>query len=541
MVTAKTIEFINKAKRIHNDRYDYSCVEYVDNTTKVAIICHKHGEFFQAPVKHLRGQNCPSCAGSKKLTSDVFIKRANLVHCNRYNYDNVDYRNIDTAVDIICPKHGIFSQSPYTHLQGHGCKLCGNNNLTRDEFIQLSSVKYNNKYDYSMVNYINKKTHVTIICPKHGPFRQTPIKHLRPSTKGCLKCSIESNTNDTAYFIRKSNTIHNYKYDYSLADYTKTQEDITIICPKHGRFIQKAFTHLSGHGCPNCNVVTSAGHDDLIKQLPHDLEIIKNDRSVIAPYEIDIWIPQHRLGIEYHGYYWHGINSKTYHNRSRLRIRHRDKARAANDANITLLQIYDYEYHHKKDIILSMINHRLKMTNNVIYARKCHIQHTCPASFYEFNHIQGNRFAKHHIALIYGDEIVASMSFVKHTKYDYEIVRYCCKLDTSVVGGFSKCLKEFINRYNPQTIISFSDKRFSVGNVYQENGLKKIGSSAPNYKYCKNQLILSRNKCQKHKLQKLLGDKYNAEISEFANMIQSGYTQLFDAGNDKWLWTKNRI
>ena len=185
-----TQEFIEKAKKIHGDKYDYSKVEYVHSHTKVCIICPKHGEFWQAPRHHLNGNGCPYCAGKIRLTTEEFIRRAKEVHGDKYDYSKVEYVHSHTKVCIICPKHGEFWQMPLHHLKGGGCPNCvGNKRLTTEEFIRRAKEVHGDKYDYSKVEYVNARIKVCIICPEHGEFRQTASEHLRG--QGCPKCAQE--------------------------------------------------------------------------------------------------------------------------------------------------------------------------------------------------------------------------------------------------------------------------------------------------------------------------------------------------------------
>ena len=125
-----TEQFIEKAKQIHGNKYDYSKVEYVNNHTKVCIICPEHGEFWQTPNSHLNGNGCSSCKGLKKLTTKEFIERAKQVHGNKYDYSKTIYVNKRTKVCIICPIHGEFYQTPHNHVyQKQGCPECGKNML----------------------------------------------------------------------------------------------------------------------------------------------------------------------------------------------------------------------------------------------------------------------------------------------------------------------------------------------------------------------------------------------------------------------------
>lgn len=121
---SSTEEFIEKSKRIHGDKYDYSKVNYINNREKVEIICPIHGSFYQKPNSHLSGQGCPECSGNKRLTTEEFIKRAREIHGNKYDYSKTEYKNRKTKVEIICPDHGSFYQTPFNHLIGAGCPVC---------------------------------------------------------------------------------------------------------------------------------------------------------------------------------------------------------------------------------------------------------------------------------------------------------------------------------------------------------------------------------------------------------------------------------
>lgn len=184
----KTNAFISKATIIHGDRYNYSKVVYVNAKTKVTIICKEHGEFTQTPSNHLSNFNCHKCANNLKLDTSTFIKKAKLIHGDRYDYSNVEYFNADKQVKIICKEHGEFKQIPDFHINRKcGCPKCSNNvkfNLL--EFIDKANKIHNNKYDYSKVEYINNRRQITIICKEHGDFSQIPFVHLL--NHGCPSC-----------------------------------------------------------------------------------------------------------------------------------------------------------------------------------------------------------------------------------------------------------------------------------------------------------------------------------------------------------------
>lgn len=190
---------------------------------------------------------------NRKLTTDEFVKRSLVIHNSKYNYDLVDYIDMKTKIKIICQIHGEFLQTPDSHLRGSGCLKCRTEStrLGIEDFVKISKVVHNNKYDYSMVKYVNYDTKVNIICPTHGEFTQTPKSHIEG--KGCLKCYRESRVKPIDIFINQSNIIHNHKYIYKNIVYRNNYTAVDIICPMHGEFNQTPSAHLSGSGCFRCN------------------------------------------------------------------------------------------------------------------------------------------------------------------------------------------------------------------------------------------------------------------------------------------------
>jgi hypothetical protein len=237
-------EFIQEAQKIHGDKYDYSKINYINNYTKIEVICKEHGSFNIRPQRHLQGQGCPICSGTRCNTQE-FIKKAQKIHGDKYDYSLVNY-NKNEKIKIICKEHGVFEQIPSIHLHNYGCPKCSGNSYTIKEFIEKANKVHNNKYDYSLTEYKNNRTKITIICPEHGKFEQIPSNHLNGTG-----CSICNDNNNIKNFKEKANKIHNNKYDYSLVNSIKSRK-IKIICPEHGIFEQDIQNHLGGHGCPKC-------------------------------------------------------------------------------------------------------------------------------------------------------------------------------------------------------------------------------------------------------------------------------------------------
>ena len=211
---------------------------------------------------------------SKKLTTEEFIKRAKEVHGYKYDYSKVEYKSSHTKVTIICPEHGEFEQKPSNHLNGQGCSRCGLENrselrrCTIEDFIKKAKTVHGDKYDYSKVDYKSARTKVTIICPDHGEFEQSPNNHLLG--QGCLNCGrismADNRRGSTEDFIKKAKEIHGDKYDYSKVDYKGSKEAVCIICSDHGEFYQKSGDHISGRGCPRCGGTTKLTEGGFIKK-----------------------------------------------------------------------------------------------------------------------------------------------------------------------------------------------------------------------------------------------------------------------------------
>lgn len=245
-------EYIKRVRKKHGDKFDYSLVDYKGMNYKIKIICPIHGVFEQQAKVHLHW-GCKKCSDmSLRKTQEDFLKKAKITHGDKYDYSLVDYVDRQTKIKIICQKHGIFTQIPSDHIRGNGCPNCAHDNLrlTQEEFIIRSNKIHKNKYDYSLVEYKSTYKKVKIICPIHGVFEQIPMSHLKGI--GCSACT-NNKKKTTEEFIKEARKIHGDRYDYSLVEYKNNTTKVKIICPVHGVFEQGAKEHLRGHGCLQCS------------------------------------------------------------------------------------------------------------------------------------------------------------------------------------------------------------------------------------------------------------------------------------------------
>ena len=198
---------MKRQRRPTGGKYDYSKVDYKNAKEKVCIICPEHREFYQKPNNHLGGIGCPKCGGRAKLTIDEYIERAKMVHNNKYDYSKVKFKKVVDKVCIVCPNHGEFYQSFKNHMRGLGCRRCsGTYNKTTEEFINAAESIHKGLYSYDKVNYKNARTPVEIFCKVHGYFTQLPNAHL--SGRGCPKCNLGFSSDSKLSLLSDSDVEH---------------------------------------------------------------------------------------------------------------------------------------------------------------------------------------------------------------------------------------------------------------------------------------------------------------------------------------------
>jgi hypothetical protein len=194
-----TEEFISECISIHEFKYDYSKTNYINAKTKVEIICSSHGSFWKVAESHTKLKiGCPKCSGRYVTNTEEFINNSKKLHNNYYDYSKVNYVSSLIKVEIICPIHGSFWQTPGNHSSKKGCISCfGHKKLSTKEFIIKANNIHNNRYDYSETNYVSNNKKVKIHCKEHGIFLQTPDNHLHK--KGCPLCVSTISKSETTW------------------------------------------------------------------------------------------------------------------------------------------------------------------------------------------------------------------------------------------------------------------------------------------------------------------------------------------------------
>ena len=326
-----TKQYINEARKIHGNKYDYSKVKYTTAKSKIKIICKIHGLFEQEALSHLSGCGCLDCgiikrARTQSLTTDIFIDNAKKIHGDKYDYSKVQYFNAKTKVNIQCNEHGKFRQMPDTHLSGCGCPKCGKERISEkrllgiNEFIKRANgIHGNNTYDYSKFEYINSTTKGKIICSIHGIFEQSPDNHLNGTR--CPKC-YGTYRPTTDEWIEKAIKIHGNKYEYKKVNYITSKIKVTITCKIHGNFEQTPSDHLSGYGCPKCSnngtsKIAQEWIDLLLVKQPELRHFYHEKGEFNIPktnYKADAYNKETKTIYEFHGDFWHG-NSEVFNHK----------------------------------------------------------------------------------------------------------------------------------------------------------------------------------------------------------------------------------
>lgn len=552
-------EAIQRAKKVHGDKYDYSKTFFNKVTDDVTIICPIHGEFTQQMRQHYRGQGCPECgfekrANSKRDTTESFIKKATEIWGDLYDYSKVDYIDTKTKVTLICKTHGDFLIIPGDHLNLHrGCPYCGNKRKgafrkkTTEDFISTAREVKGDNYTYEKTEYITNRDKITVTCKKHGDFLTNPYNFLHGSS--CPWCAREKQALEQRLtkpeFIFRARKAHGDKYDYSKVDYIDGKTPVKIICPIHGEFEQKPYYHLAGNGCPVCGLRESKAENEIYDfccELIGQENIVRNTRKEIYPYEIDIYIPSLKIGIEYNGVLWH---SDRYNNDQNYHLKKLEKC---NENCIKLIQVFEDEFVNNRELVLNKIRHILGFDtlSEKVYGRKCSVTVIPKKEAKEFlskNHIQGFGRSTVCVGAYNNERLIGVMCFKRENiPGKWELVRFAT-LNTVVCSGVAgKLFSYFIRNYNPDEIKSFADRRWTIdseNNVYTKLGFEIDSYLKPDYRYFKR----SDGIIRQHKFgfrKQILHKKYGLPLTmtESEMTKKLGYSKIYDCGLIKYVWSK---
>ena len=534
--------FVTKATAKHDGKYQY--VKENDaglrQREKILILCPEHGPFRQALADHLCGCKCPKCSGVRRYTTDDIKKRI-LGKYPQLDVSSIDWKGVWKKVTIVCPQHGPFEKLGDTIINKatFGCPKCPEATHVKEidpDFV----AKWQKKTKYKILEASGTARHnarFTLLCDRgHQWTAKTSTIGLG---RGCAKCTVldavvvphkvgddgRMSVHDRESFIARAREVHGDVYDYSSTVYNGCRGKMEIVCKMHGPFQQTAtnHTHPLKWGCPQCSklAVTCAVVEiiDFLKSLGVK-QVWFNNRSVLNPLELDLWLPEFNLGIEYHGLYWHSISDS--------KKAHTKKALAAANAGITLVQFFEDEWMNNPEVVKSILTHKLGKSTK-LQARKCSLKEISyheGSSFFTVNHMKGKDCSGWYGGLLLGDELVACGSFTKSGNIAH-LQRFATKSGVSVAGGLSRIIRFFLSN-NPtiKTVETYADKMYSTGVGYEAAGFIKTGETKPGYYYAKGRKRVSRQSMQAKNLR-----KQGLTGTELEMASKLGFRRIYNVGH----------
>lgn len=496
------------------------------------------GGEIEVSIKHLPKSNptkilvqCDFC-GKDKFVSykqyNLSTNNGNDIYCCSQKCSRIKNRrtlNEKYGVDNISKLNEIKEKKKQTCLLKHGVYYPQQSDKIREKSNITKFERYGDK------NWNNKEKAKNTCLEKYG------VEF--PQSLGEIKRKQQLTYFNNNYL----SIIDNYRY-FNIIDYN-IDKNMEMICDLNSGHTFKIryklfWNRLNNKStvCTVCNPISKNISGAEIKLLNYiksiyKSEIITSDKNIISPNELDIYLPDLKLGFEYNGLYWHSdlYKPKNYH---------LEKTEMCEKRGITLIHIWEDDWLYKSDIVKSMIRNKLGLSNKIM-ARKCIIKEVNSKDariFLDKNHLQGHIKSSIRIGLYYNDQLVSLMTFgktrvplnSKQTEGEYELYRFCNIQNSLIVGGMSKLLNYFIKKYNPKKIITFVDRSHSIGTSYKNVGFKFLYNTSPGYYWIVDGIRSYRYNWRKDKLVKMGYDKTK---SENQIMKELGYNKIYNAGNIK--------
>jgi predicted Zn-ribbon and HTH transcriptional regulator len=545
--------------RIHGDKITFPKIEteFVDSHSKLTVNCNVHGESGKVSVQELKKTSgCPKCgylarSNNIRITSEGFKKRVSEKHGVSLIPHMHTYTSLSADVRVSCLKHGAFTTKASSLYRGYGCKKCANEangkkrSFSEDEIRRALVGK-----PVSLIRLYKTKrgTQALMLCQEHGEYKTQAASIM--AGRGCLKCSAKIRGLKTVVcfdeFISRAKVIHGDKYTYCRDRYTSISEGVVVTCKDHGEFTQRGSDHIhKGSGCPACGVLKDSKPQIEISKFIERFgyETVRNYKFSDSKHEIDVFIPELKIAIEYNGIYFH---TQQFRKSSGYHI---EKTKLAAKHGIRLVHLFSDEWENNQlaceSYLMNLIGVRSQFSK---YARKCEIgdvTQDIANDFYTANHIQGACWHGINVGLFDKNVLIALMTFSKKASGrkvlgsgDWELVRFASS--ENVVGGASRLFKALLNKTRADRVISFSDNRLFSGGVYERMRFTKDIVYPPNYAYVdrNGSQRLHKSRFQHKHLKTLLGDAYDPTKTEKENCESAGYYRIYDCGLTRWVWSK---
>ncbi|EPY8037403.1 DUF7487 domain-containing protein [Campylobacter coli] len=499
-------------------------------------------------------QYCKECLKSPEY-HNIRISKIKSTKLERYG--DANYNNIDKHKETIKEKYNVenVSQIPEANKKMRNTKA----NTDYTEINNKRKITNLNKYntEYATQSEVVKNKTIETNLKKYGVICNSQTKEFKEavsktwaskSARELAELSEKRKQTNLEIYGNECGARHLTKWNDLNKDFIEENFMNDSLFDKEAFMCYFNISHVTAAKYKkkfNISAPDKSCRSQIQSKIAKSLEvdnIVVNSRSIITPYELDIFLPDYNLAIEYDGLFFHSrglhkhrmFNTPDYDKKYHLK-----KTEMCEALGIQLFHIFESD---DLDIWFSMINNKLGL-NKKIYARKCLIKelnYNEVVDFLNENHLQKSTVSKINLGLFYNNELVEVMTFGKprfNKNYEYELIRLCTLKYCSVIGGASKLFKYFLDNYDPKSIVSYANRRFSKGSIYKTLGFKFVENTEPNYFYFKDLKLLARHQFQKHKLKEKL-EIFDPSLSESANMMLNGYRIIYDCGNMKFQWTQ---
>lgn len=509
-----------------SEGYVLKSTEYVNSRQKLDYICPNGHKHCVAWGHWISGRRCPFC--SNKVKKTIGFVRSEFEK-EGYILVSKKYVNANTKLEFICPKGHKHSITWHNWDTGRRCGICAGKYI---DYGSVSSEFSNEGYKLLSNTYINAHSFLEYECP--NGHRNKIRWHNWKSGKRCPECAVDGKRIDLD--IIKS-SLRSDGYILLSDNYKSSKDKLLCRCPNGHMWEFTWSTWNAGHRCGMCFAEGQSRAENEIYNYVKSFcfDAVFHDRSIITPYELDIVIPSKSIAIEYCGLYWH---SETV---GKCKNYHLKKLEVCRSLGYRLIIIFEDEWINNKEIVISRINNVLGNIENKIYARNCCINEITTNEAKNFcivNHLQGYNLSSVKLGAFYNDELVSVMTFSKpsiskgYRKYGkdvFELNRFCSKLGYVVIGIASKMLKFFENNFRINKIISYADRRWSDGSLYNNLGFEFVDYTPPNYWYFVNG---TTKRIHRFALRKNKHDSKNN--TEYSIRLSEGYHRIWDCGNIKF-------
>jgi very-short-patch-repair endonuclease len=466
-----------------------------------------------------------------------------------YHLIKSEYVKSTDRITIVCPEHGPFEVYAFSHLKYKGCTKCGalragakkkgqpsHRKLTLEQALEKAKVKFPD-LDYSQVKEYDPKGRWNLVCPKHGSYQHKVFQILWDETRGCPGCKKENNRKTAIARVENSRDAFDNTaefYGYEVLRFTGAHNPVKLRCPEHGPFtLSKAYYLTQNFSiCPCCRKGSSTPETILKKFLEKNLKKVHFHRRDILKggKELDIYLPEYKVAIEVNGIYFHSDTGKN-------KNYHLQKTEESSELGICLLHFTDTEILTRTRLVVSMILAKCGIFRKRVGARQTivkNIDSKLARRFLDANHIQGFVAGASYLGLFSKkNESLGAVAVFGKPRFakdaDWELLRFSSRQGLQIQGGLSKMISAFAQNHTGK-LISYADRSYSYGNVYEAAGFTLVRKTSPSYSWFSTKQVLSRFQTQKSQLHKLL-EGYDSSLSEDENMRAHGFRKLHNSGN----------